>query len=79
MNIRLFCRIAAVALWIGLGTANAWAVPSPEPAEFQERDNWVNQRLVDGNPPLAFVYDGKASADLLAEWPKKTATTLEYQ
>ncbi len=46
---------------------------APQPAEFQERDKWVNARLVDGNPPMSFVYDGKSSTDLLAKWPKTTA------
>ena len=72
--LRSLGQIVAALLWISLGTSTGWAAPSPQPAEFQERDKWVNQRLVEGNPPVSFVYDGKTSADLLAKWPKKTAT-----
>ena len=41
---------------------------------LQERDNWVKQRLLEKQPPISFVYDGQTSADLLAKWPKTTAT-----
>jgi alpha-galactosidase len=75
MNTRFAGRMAAVALWIGLGAVNGWAAPSSEPSEMQERDRWVSQRLVETNPPLAFIYDGKAATDLLAKWPRKTTIT----
>ncbi|MFZ1937413.1 MAG: alpha-galactosidase [Thermoguttaceae bacterium] len=74
MSIRPFCLLIAALVWTGLTAAGSCAAPSPQPGEFQERDKWVNERLVDGNPPISFVYDGKSSADLLAKWPKRTAT-----
>jgi alpha-galactosidase len=74
MSTRLVSRFVAIAVWIGLGAAVGWAAPAPTAAEYQERDAWVKQRLVDGPPPLAFTYDGKPAAELLAQWPKKTAS-----
>jgi len=74
MSFRLPLRCLVIAFGIVVGSAKVWPAPEPAPAEFQERDAWVQQRLVAGHPPLAFVYDGKASADLLAQWPKTSAT-----
>lgn len=74
MDIRSFSRLAAFAICIGLGAAQGWATPSPEPAEFQERDAWVKQRLAEGNTPLSFVYDKQPSAEILPKWPKKVDT-----
>jgi len=74
MNLRIPLHCLMVALGIGAGSAIGWTAPTPTPLEFQERDAWFQQRLVTDQPPLAFVYDGKASAELLAQWPKKTST-----
>jgi alpha-galactosidase len=74
MNIRLSWLAAAALLWAGFGVAALRAAPSPEAAGFEERDKWAKTQFVDGNPPLAFVYAGKPAAELLATWPKNTAT-----
>lgn len=74
MNYRQMLRCLSAAIGLGFGPAGGWAAPAPTPAEFQERDAWVQQRLVADLPPLAFDYDGKSAAELLAQWPKKTTT-----
>ena len=51
------------------------AAPEPAPAEFQARDAWIQQHLLAGHPPLAFILDGKTSAALLAKSPGQTTTT----
>jgi alpha-galactosidase len=73
MNARTVGQLAVALFCITLGTV-AWAAPSPDPAELQERDLWVKQRFVEGTSPMSFVYDGQPSAELLAKWPKKIAT-----
>ena len=49
------------------------AAESPKNEEMKMKNQWVQAHLTDAkaNPPLSFVYDGKASEALLAEWPKK--------
>jgi len=61
MNIRLFGQMIAVALLIGLATANGLAAPSPEPGELQPKDAQV-KGTPGGRPPFSFVYDGTPSA-----------------
>ncbi|MBP6506228.1 MAG: alpha-galactosidase [Opitutaceae bacterium] len=65
-----------LAVWSSLfGASLSWAAPEPTPAEFQERDAWVQRHLLAGHPPLAFTLDGRTSAELLAKSPGQTTTT----
>jgi alpha-galactosidase len=60
------------------------ATATPDPAslmvrpvmaeEMRKKAAWVKERLFAANPPFSFLYGGKPSGDLLATWPKKTAT-----
>ena len=73
MNIRLLGQLASrLPFSIALGTA-AVGLPRRRSPPSSRNETMGQQRLVEGNPPLSFVYDGQASADLLAKWPKKTA------
>jgi alpha-galactosidase len=43
------------------------------PGEMQQRNQWVKEHLTSAPPrvPFSFVYAGRASQDLLREWPVK--------
>ncbi len=72
------------ALGLGLSavaapaTSAEQAVPAepPKHAEMKMMDQWVQEHLTDAKAklPFSFVYDGKASEGLLAEWPNKVET-----
>ena len=55
------------------GAEKAAAAESPKNEEMKMMDQGVQEHLTDAKakPPFSFVYDGKASETLLAEWPKK--------
>ncbi|MEI6972954.1 MAG: hypothetical protein WCL44_15730, partial [bacterium] len=55
------------------GAEQAGAAESPKKEEMKMMNQWVQEHLTDAKakPPFSFVYDGKASEALLAEWPKK--------
>jgi alpha-galactosidase len=62
------------AAWAGGGIHAAAPVT---PAELQQKDAWVRQRLLDPKPqplPFSFLYDGNPSAELLAAWPRTSDT-----
>jgi len=44
------------------------------------KNQWVQEHLTDAKakPPFSFVYDGKASEALLAEWPKKVEAVKPF-
>ena len=67
-------RIAgAVLVGLMLVTAKGTAAESPKKEDMKMKNQWVQEHLTDAKakPPFSFVYDGKASEALLAEWPKK--------
>ena len=70
------CRIVTpIVVFLGVAfvaTISAQAAGLTAPEELQERDQWVKQRLLEGDPAFTFVFDGKPSASWLANWPKKT-------
>jgi alpha-galactosidase len=47
-----------------------------QPWEKKIKENWVKEHLLGDNPklPFSFIFDGKASSDLLKTWQKKTET-----
>jgi alpha-galactosidase len=49
---------------------------SPKKDEMKVMDQWVQEHLTDAKAklPFSFVYDGKASEGLLAEWPRRLET-----
>ena len=55
------------------GAEKAASAESPKKDEIKMMDQWVQEHLTDAKakPPFSFVYDGKGSETLLAEWPKK--------
>jgi alpha-galactosidase len=59
-----------------LTTSHAQAALSPTPAEFQQRNDWMQQRLLGEKTQqlFSFRYDGKNSDGLLATWPRVAAT-----
>jgi len=63
----------SVAAYGGNGAEKAAAAESPKNEEMKMKNQWVQEHLTDAKakPPFSFVYDGKASEALLAEWPKK--------
>ena len=41
---------------------------------MQAKDQWVADRILQNGPPFTFIYDGKPSAALLANWQMKLET-----
>jgi hypothetical protein len=44
--------------------------------EMQIKSKWIKEHLLSADPklPFSFLYDGKASTELLKTWQKKTET-----
>jgi alpha-galactosidase len=57
-------------------TSRVDAVETVTPDEMQQKTKWIGQHLLDPTPqlPFSFIYDGQASAALLASWPKSAET-----
>jgi alpha-galactosidase len=74
MNAYSSIRTVAVVLGLVFGAVTSgWTAEVVQPREMLDRERWVQQHLSEGAPPFSFVFDGKASGDLLATWPKKVA------
>ena len=75
-RIQRLLRVAAVMTGVTLATGRTQAAEPVKPAEIGQKDQWLKQRLLGHQPqlPFSFVYGGQASAELLAAWPKKSAT-----
>ena len=77
IGIVLAAWAAAAALGATWLFRPAQATDFVQPEEMQRRDQWLHDRLLDAtstNLPFSFVYDGKASGELLSAWPKKVQT-----
>ena len=70
MNIRCEGCLVAVAIGLCWMALDAFAV-AVTPKEVQARKRWVRNTFRKLALPSAFTYDGKPSADLLADWQKK--------
>ncbi len=55
-----------------MGAYDLWMARLATSAESQEKNQWVKQRLLNGAPPFAFIFDGKPSASLLPTWTRKS-------
>ncbi|HEY3379550.1 MAG TPA: alpha-galactosidase [Armatimonadota bacterium] len=42
--------------------------------ELAQAQRWAAERLTAGDPPFSFRYDGRASAELLTQWPCESVT-----
>ena len=78
-RIRVFLAAGAGAALFAatllLGAARAAEVVKP--VEMSPSEKWLNLRLLDATSahlPFSFIYDGKASGELLSAWPKKVQT-----
>ena len=72
-------RIAgAVLAGLMLVTATGAAAESPKNEEMKMKNQWVQEHLMDAKAtlPFSFVYDGKDSEGLLAEWPMKVQSPI---
>ncbi len=67
--VRTCCGLLA-ALSLAL---NAAAAEVMKQEESKVKNQWVNEHLLDAKAkaPFSFVYDGRASETVLAEWPRK--------
>ena len=61
-------------LGVAMITTSAFAI-TVEPQEMARKDDWVKKHLLSdkGSMPFSFKYGGRASADLLPSWERKTA------
>ena len=69
--------LAMAAVFGLIHTGSALAVPTVNPVEMREKDQWVKQCLSAPDVPqlpFSFVYDGKSSVELLKTWQRQAAT-----
>jgi alpha-galactosidase len=77
-SIRIYnlCFISFLILGMILSSCDSNHVATGTGAEIKVKSKWVKEHLLDSDPqlPFSFLYDGKASSELLKTWEKKTAT-----
>ncbi len=72
--MRIRCMGLLVAATIGLCStaASVGAAATVTADEMQAKDQWIAEHFSPDGSPLAFAFDGKPSAELLADWPQTT-------
>ena len=79
MKIRIAGCLVVVVIGLGWVAWNTHAA-TVSPDEMQAKSQWLAQRFSVANPPFTFIYDGKPSAGLMANWEKKSeAKKLDEQ
>ena len=74
MQDRRMTGLPMLLLGVAMITTSAFAI-TVEPQEMARKDDWVKKHLLSdkGSMPFSFKYGGRASADLLPSWERKTA------
>ncbi|MGC8642975.1 MAG: hypothetical protein ACP5XB_24215, partial [Isosphaeraceae bacterium] len=69
--------LMTLLLWLAVPCGRSDGAEFVLSGEMRRKSEWVDAHLAKGRvaPPFSFLYNGRASSDLLRDWPAKYETT----
>ena len=76
ISVRILHCISALLLAVVLTSFSKKPATTVTSGEMKIKTKWMQKRLLNAKPllPFSFLYDGKASSELLNKWQKKSET-----
>ena len=78
IQIEKLCFICALLCGMILSSCTSKPDAMGTKGDLKIKSEWVKEHLLNADPklPFSFIYDGKASSELLKTWQKKAETTI---
>ena len=78
IQIEKLCLICALLCGMLLSSCTRKSDAIGTQGDLKTKSKWVKEHLLNADPqlPFSFIYDGKASSELLKTWQKKAETTI---